>query len=631
MRKTLGGALVVGAVAATLTFTGATPPRSKVTPSASKLEETVGELSDFEGVNLPVQGVGLVVGLDGTGYNPPPSADRQRLLDEMRKARVDEAEKILDSKTTALVLIKARIPAGATKVDPLDVEVTIPPGGASSDTSLVGGHLVQTRLYEVGLARGEQLQGQYLALAGGPVVTGTNDDPADKNAGHVLGGGRCRNDVPFVMLLKEGRKSARTAKAIEGVIQRRFHHREGVDEKGAAVAKTDHSLVLKVPHVYHLNQSRFFQVLKLLPMIDSIPEVQADRMNRWGNDLLDPEKAGIAALRLEGIGKLALPHIKPALKGSDSRVRFFAAEVLAYLDDPAGVDVLAETSKTEPRFRAHALAALAAMDNPASTLRLRQLLNEPDPQVRYGAFNSLLALDDRDPFLGQVRVLRDDPVPEEEDDTTGMSLDGLTHRHRPPPRKKDPFTLYLVDCEGPPMVHVSQTRRCEIVIFGREQKLLTPVVLGPAGSILLNAAEGDDSIQVTRVGVSGVEAPSLKVASNLGLGEVIATVARLGANYPQILELLRAADSRKNLSGPLVVDSVPVPSPAYLQNQLLSLEKPPKKDEDVGRARFEIRRPLSSLKKRYFGGDRDDSDSDNADSSKTPSRDKTPASSKSAD
>ena len=601
MRKTLGRALGLGAVATTLAFTGATPPKPKGTPSPSKLEETVGELSEFEGVNLPVQGIGLVVGLDGTGYNPPPTAERQKLLDEMRKARVDEAEKFLDSRTTALVIVKARIPAGATKTDPLDVEVEIPAAGASTETSLVGGQLILTRLYEVGLAKGEQLQGQFLATAGGSVITGTEANPADNNAGHVLGGGRSKNDVPYVMLLKDGRKSARTAKQIEGVIQRRFHHREGVEEKGAAVAKTDHSLVLKIPHVYHQNQPRFFQVLKLLPMVDNVPEVQADRMKRWAAELLDPESAGVAALRLEGAGKAAFPHLKPALTAPDARSRFFAAEALAYLDDPSGVDVLAETSKNEPKFRAHALAALSAMDHPAATLRLRQLLNEADPQVRYGAFNALRALDERDPYLGQVRLLRPDPEPEEDDDPTAMSLDGITRRRRPPPPKPEPFALYLVDCEGPPLVHVSRTRRCEVVVFGRTQKLLTPMVLGGSSSILLNAAEGDESIQVSRVGSSGPDAPPIKVACTLALGDAITTVAQLGANYPDVLELLRAADRQKNLAGPLVVDSVPVPSPAYLQNQLLSLEKKAKKDDAVGRARFEILRPISSFRERLRG------------------------------
>ena len=35
---------------------------------------------------------------------------------------------------------------------------------------------------------------------------------------------------------------------------------------------------------------------------------------------------------------------------------------------------------------------------------------------------------------------------------------------------EDPFGLYVVDSEGPPLVHVSRTRRCEIVVFGRTQE-----------------------------------------------------------------------------------------------------------------------------------------------------------------
>ena len=48
------------------------------------------------------------------------------------------------------------------------------------------------------------------------------------------------------------------------------------------------------------------------------------------------------------------------------------------------------------------------------------------------------------------------------------------------------------------MIHVARTRRCEIVVFGRGQKLLTPVVLG-TGSILLNAADGDEKVQISKI------------------------------------------------------------------------------------------------------------------------------------
>ena len=41
-----------------------------------------------------------------------------------------------------------------------------------------------------------------------------------------------------------------------------------------------------------------------------------------------------------------------------------------------------------PEFRAYALAALAAMDQTAAHTKLRHLMDSPEMQVRYGAFNA---------------------------------------------------------------------------------------------------------------------------------------------------------------------------------------------------------------------------------------------------
>ena len=609
MRNTLGRALALGALAATVALMGADSPRSRKGAAAppGKLDDVLGNLVEAEGNDLRVEGVGLVVGLDNTGFNPPPSAERQKLVDEMRKARVDQAEKLLDSRRVALVLVKAVIPPGANKQDPLDVQIEIPAASATAETSLAGGFLIETRLTEVGYAGGELRQGQYLAKAGGPVMIGSDAKPGDKNVGRVLGGCRVRSEVPYLLLLKEGHQDGRTAKMVNDVIKRRFHQLEGVSEKGMATPKSDKHLTLKVPRVYHQNQARYFRVLKLLPIVDTVPELQAERLKRWGKELLDPEAAGVAALRLEGAGKGAIGVLKAGLASPDAKVRFFAAEALAYLDDPAGVDVLATATKTLPDFRAHALAALAAMDHPAALLRLRQLMGEADPHVRYGAFNALRTLDPRDPFLGQVRVLRDDPAPpaDEEGDGMALALGAAPHKARPAKPKPDPFALFVVDCEGPPMVHVSRSRRSEVVVFGRGQKLLTPAVLGGPTSILLNAAEGDDSIQISRIGSRGAEEPDVKVACPLELGEVIREAAQLGASYPEILAILQAADKQKNLPGPLMVDAAPAASTAYLDAQLSGVSKS-KKDDAVGRAGYAPGGRRPSLMRRWLGREKAD-------------------------
>ena len=339
-------------------------------------------------------------------------------------------------------------------------------------------------------------------------MIGTDAKPDSLKDGRVLGGARCKKDIPFSLVLKDSRKSIKTAAMLQKVVNGRFHQTEGNDQKAMATAKTDQFLDLKVPRVYHNNQGRYFQVVKLLPMVDT-PDLRAQRTERWGKELLDPKTAGVAALRLEGLGLTAIEALKAGLASPNAQVRFLAAEALAYLDDPSGVDVLGDAAAHRPEFRAFALAAMASMDQSASHLKLRKLMDEADVEVRYGAFNALRTLDERDPFLGQVRVL-EDVAPPEEGDSMAMAIDASSRTRRG--RVDDPFTLYMVDCEGPPLIHVARTRRCEIVVFGRGQKMLTPIVLG-TGSILLNASEGDETLQISKIVPNRIDDSDPKVIS----------------------------------------------------------------------------------------------------------------------
>ena len=340
--------------------------------------------------------------------------------------------------------------------DRLDVQVEVPP--ACGTTSLAGGYLMQTRLREVrrGAATGP-LAGSEMACAEGPIMIGTPAKPKDPKVGRVLGGGKVKKDYPFTLVVKENRESYRTAKMLETVVNERFHQMEDGHQKGVVTAKKPSYLELKVPTLYHQNQQRFFRVVQVLQMIDS-PDLRTRRMAAWAKDLLDPATAGVAAMRLEGLGTTAVEPLKAGLKSSNAQVRYFSAEALAYFNDTAGVNVLGETAIKQPKFRAYALAALAALDQPASHLKLRKLMDEPSVEVRYGAFNALRTLDPSDPFLGLVSVL-DEPKEADEDDAAPRRWRWQSPRPHIDSalRRTDPFGLYVVDSEGPPLVHVSRT------------------------------------------------------------------------------------------------------------------------------------------------------------------------------
>ena len=298
-------------------------------------------------------------------------------------------------------------------------------------------------------------------------------------------------------------------------------------------------------------------------------------MADWGKELLDPKTSGVAALKLEGLGVSAGETLQAGLKSANAQVRFFAAESLAYLDDPAGHGRSGrdgDQGAPVPGLR----AGRSGGDGPERRhMKLRRLMDEPDIELRYGAFNALRTLDPHEPLLGRVRVL-DDPKTDQEEqeestDSMAIALAAASQR----PRADDPFALYLVDCEGPPVVHISRTRRSEVVVFGRTQKLQTPVVLG-SGAILLNAADKDDEIEISKIVPSKFGDSDVKLRTSLDLGEVIRRVANLGATYPEIVAILEAANRQKNLPGTLVVDAVPSSNADYLAAAILGKTRPPR-------------------------------------------------------
>lgn len=245
------------------------------------------------------------------------------------------------------------------------------------------------------------------------------------------------------------------------------------------------------------------------------------------------------------------------------------------------------------------------MDQPASHLKLRKLMDEPEIELRYGAFNALRTLDPHDPFLGMVRVFEEPnaeaDADDEPSDSMALSITGAARRRA---HRDDPFALYVVDSEGPPLVHVSRSHRSEIVVFGRQQKLLPPIVLD-TGSIFLNAAENDEKIELSKIVPSKFGDADTKIATTLELVDVVRKTASLGATYPQIVNVLENAKRQRNLAGELVVDAVPVSNRVYLE-AVLGKDTTAKRDDSLKRASGESSRSGRRWLFGIFGRNTDD-------------------------
>ena len=84
MRR-LGMVLAIAALA--LLQMGAGPSKKKKEGLPPKVQETVGDIASvFSSSQQKVKGVGLVVGLDNTGVDPPSTWQRKQLVDEIRHA-----------------------------------------------------------------------------------------------------------------------------------------------------------------------------------------------------------------------------------------------------------------------------------------------------------------------------------------------------------------------------------------------------------------------------------------------------------------------------------------------------------------------------------------------------------------
>jgi hypothetical protein len=496
---------------------------------------TVGEKTNVGGSEpIPVSGVGLVTGLDGTGGEAPADGFRAMLEKDLQVAGVRNVKAVLRSPNNALVLVSGLIPPGARKGEQIDIDVTLPRG--SKATSLRGGKLMHCALRNYDFAenynpnRSGLLTGTILAHAEGPVLVsvGSKEDDDGQRQGRIWSGGRCKFDQPMQLLTNTDQGSARLVALItERINQTLMPGIRGNDPTTTSIARAQDkvAVALQVPAQYRLNIPRFLRVVRLIPLEDG-PDSQRKPGHTYrqqlDEDLLDPAHTVTAALRLEALGTSSIPHLKRGLQSPHPLVRFCSAEALLYLGSPGGADEAARAVLEQPLLRAFGLAALASLDEAVCQVKLGEVLAQArDDESRYGAFRALRELDDRNPA------------------TRGELLN-------------DAFWLHRATPNTPPMVHVSTVHRAEIVLFGEEPFLRPPFAL-MAGEFTVTASEGDTHCMVSRV----AHGTANRRESSLKLSDVLRTTSELGGMYPEAIQLLKQADRCEVLTCRVRFDAMP--------------------------------------------------------------------------
>jgi flagellar basal body P-ring protein FlgI len=527
----------------------------------------VSAYSHPHGMNfVKLEGISLVTGLGGTGSDPPPNQQRAALLGEMNRRQVEDPNQLLASGDTSIVLVRMFLRPGIQKGDQVDVEVRVP--SQSDTTSIRNGWLLSTRMAEMAVLGAEIREGHVLGLAEGPVMVDPSADPDKDQAlatrGRVLGGGVALKSRSLGLVINEQHKSYRVSQEIGKAVNSRFYAFVEGRKQGMATPKSDTFVELLVHPRYADNVGRYMQVVRNLAIEESRESLQ-DRLLFLDQQLNDPLTAANAALRLEAVGNDEAKEIlKKGARSNDPEVRFYAAEALAYLDDTAAVNVLAEAARNEPAFRVHALAALSAMDDVMAYDALRSMLEVKSAETRYGAFRALWAMNEHDPFL--------------RDEFLGKQ-----------------FHYHALDVPGPDMIHVTNGHLPEIVLFGKEQRFHTPIVLDAGKNILVNGKE-EGKITVSRF-VAGSDPQQREVSTRVD--EVIRAIVELGGTYPDVVQALQQAKRDGAIASRFEVDALPESGRRYDRDvQQASADEGNSSDSGEEQAQFEIATPLPDLFKR---------------------------------
>lgn len=489
----------------------------------------LGDYISVTGNNLvALRGVGLVTGLEGTGGDPPPSHLRSELLREMARRKIPNASKILAQPSTAMVIITAYLPAMVREGQKFDVRVALPPN--SEATSLKGGWLLETRMAEEQAVAGRgNLKGHQYGIAHGAILTALGDSGAVKNSkamlrrGSIPGGARSKTERNLEVMVRNEFRGLKTSKRIENAISTRLSTYNRFGQRIAmAEAKTDTQIELKVHPLYRNNFPRYQQMIRSIAFRET-EVARRMRLESLARDILKPERAARASLGLEAIGKDAIPFLKAALSSSATEVQFHAAQSLAYLEDSSGVEILKQAVIDEPAFRVYGLAALSVIPDANAVIALRELLSSESLETRYGA----------------VRALKENSPHD-----TGLGTTEFPHQ----------FVLHAVESSGPPAVHVVRYRAPEVVVFGANQELRLPTFLNVGNRISIMGDAGAGKVAITKY---SIDAPPKRIESSTQLTEIIHAVASLGANYPDVVQMLLEADSQHNLAGELGIDRLP--------------------------------------------------------------------------
>ena len=490
------------------------PPVKPVPPNRTLAEYATTGTSSRN--TLTVSGFGLVYNLGDNGCVEVESLHRRQVMEELKRMEVPNPSQWLDSPDTAIVMVQAKIPPGIRRGDPLDVEITLPPG--SECRSLQGGILYQTVLTEMFETGSSFRHGNMWASIEGPILLDPKIDKSNTQFGKraiLLGKAECLRDRDFSLTLyDEGRNESQLGN-IAMELERRINKRFKIEGEPTGVAKArsqpEVNIAVKMHPHYREAPNRYLAVIMSIRCFENETQ-QAQRFEDLKHELLDPETSLAAALQLEALpAKMGADVLYDGMKNHNPDVRFYSAESLAYMRKPGVGPVLAEFARNDPKKRPAAIAALASMGSDLEAAEnLIPLMASGDPELRYGAFWALWR---RSPDHPAIRAW---------------------------PMETYPYHYHVLPFDEP-LIHATTSRRAEIVLFSQNVTLNAPFFGNAAKTIVVNV-QSPQQVEVIRVNPGRINETRLRPNS---LDKVLEAIAELGGSYQDTLDFLIEADKQQ--------------------------------------------------------------------------------------
>ncbi len=445
----------------------------------SALRGTIGSEVTVNGVQpVLVSGLGLVVGLNGTGglaIDAGVSATMERELGLRGISQGGNStagtniagmspRQLLNDTNTAVVTVYAAIPPGSPQGATFDVYVR-----ALNATSLEGGTLWTTdlRIGDPTLLGGYRTQ--KLASSRGSIFVNPFVDPGTsitgvgQAVGRVLDGGYV--DSPLKLELQLDNESGSRARSIVSAINSRFPPgTHGQTARGRSAG----SITLTVPATYAKRPADFLQLVTHMPIDQTNIEAYAQSYVRVMKN--EPAMGEEMMWCLRAIGERSLPFVRELYEDPDVVPRMAALNVGAALGDPRSVEPLLRLARTASTpIRIEAIGLLKTVQGgPSLELSLRELLAENDLTIRVAAYETLAA---RAEHIQYARVMARNPSTQVVTEAgtfeptiakvlSGSTIHGVERRligHK--------FALDRVQ-GGKPLVYVTQQRAPRVVVFG---------------------------------------------------------------------------------------------------------------------------------------------------------------------